>query len=165
MRAMGFADDEALLNYDLRSFQGYRLLHEYFALPQRFLFVELSRLGRASSAARRNELELIVLLDRRDADRRGDGFARAPGLVLHAGHEPVPQEGSTASTCRERENEYHVVADRTRPLDFEVHSVTRVAGVGATPRRRRGRSCPFTRAANATTRRARRTSRCTASRA
>ena len=31
----------------------------------------------------------------------------------------------------ERQHEYHVVADRTRPLDFEVHSVTEVTGFGS----------------------------------
>ena len=33
VRAVGFEDEEALLPYGPRSFQGYRLLHEYFALP------------------------------------------------------------------------------------------------------------------------------------
>ena len=41
------------------------------------------------------------------------------------------------------DHEYHVVADRARPLDFEVHSVTRVTGYGA-----KGEAvqefCPFT---------------------
>src|SRR6185369_1398158 len=67
VRAMGLADDESLLAYDLRSFQGYRLLHEYFALPQRFLFIELSQLSAAVRNCSTTELELIVLLDRRDA--------------------------------------------------------------------------------------------------
>jgi len=37
----GFEDDEALLPYGPRSFQGYRLLQEYFALPQRFCLFEI----------------------------------------------------------------------------------------------------------------------------
>src|SRR5688572_19451987 len=60
IRAMGFADNEALLNYDLRSFQAYRLLHEYFALPQRFLFVELGQLGELVKKCATPELELVV---------------------------------------------------------------------------------------------------------
>ena len=66
LRGMGFADDEALLSYDLRSFQGYRLLHEYFALPQRYLFVELQELGAAVKSCTTSEIELCVLLERRD---------------------------------------------------------------------------------------------------
>ena len=51
IRPVGFADDEALLPVTLRSFQGYRLLQEYFAFPQRFRFFELTGLARALRAA------------------------------------------------------------------------------------------------------------------
>jgi type VI secretion system protein ImpG len=37
---VGFIDEEALLPVVARSFRGYRLLHEYFTFPQRFLFSE-----------------------------------------------------------------------------------------------------------------------------
>ncbi len=37
----GFTDEEALLSYPSRSFTGYRLLQEYFALPEKFLFLDL----------------------------------------------------------------------------------------------------------------------------
>ncbi len=39
LRPAGFTDDEALLPVTWRSFQGYRLLQEYFSFPQRFLFL------------------------------------------------------------------------------------------------------------------------------
>ncbi len=42
---VGFADDEALLPYTNRSFNGYRLLQEYFSLPEKFLFVDINDLG------------------------------------------------------------------------------------------------------------------------
>src|SRR5262245_14145561 len=44
---VGFHDAEALLPGGPRSFQGYRLLAEYFACPQRFMFVEVSGLAAA----------------------------------------------------------------------------------------------------------------------
>src|SRR5262245_52539095 len=44
---VGFADDQALLPAAPRSFQGYRLLAEYFACPTRFMFVELTGLAAA----------------------------------------------------------------------------------------------------------------------
>ena len=53
IRPVGFTDDEALLPVTLRSFQGYRLLQEYFAFPQRFRFFELTGLARALQARRR----------------------------------------------------------------------------------------------------------------
>ena len=42
VRAVGFTDEEALLPATLRSFQGYRLLQEYFSFPQRYRFVEVA---------------------------------------------------------------------------------------------------------------------------
>lgn len=39
--AIGFGEDEALLDYPSGSFPGFRLLQEYFTLPQKFLFVAL----------------------------------------------------------------------------------------------------------------------------
>ena len=42
IQPVGFGDDEALLPVTLRSFQGYRLLQEYFAFPQRYRFFEVT---------------------------------------------------------------------------------------------------------------------------
>jgi type VI secretion system protein ImpG len=132
VRAMGFADDESLLAYDLRSFQGYRLLHEYFALPQRFLFIELSQLSAAVRNCSTTELELILLLDRRDATVEAVVSAEHLALFCTPAANLFPKKTDRIHLS-ERENEYHVVVDRTRPLDFEVHSLSSVVGVGATP--------------------------------
>jgi type VI secretion system protein ImpG len=45
IRRVGFAEDEGLLPYTDVSFPGYRLLAEYFAFPEKFLFVDLVDLG------------------------------------------------------------------------------------------------------------------------
>ena len=42
--AMGFEEDESLLPYPRRSFDGYRLLQEYFAFSEKFLFFRLEGL-------------------------------------------------------------------------------------------------------------------------
>ena len=63
VRALGFDDKEALLPYGPKSFSGYRLLQEYFTLPQRFLFVELSGLKSAVRRCDGNGLEIVVLID------------------------------------------------------------------------------------------------------
>ncbi len=132
LRAMGFADDEALLAYDLRSFQGYRLLHEYFALPQRFLFVELSQLLGSIRACATPEIELAILLDKRDASVEAVVSSEHFGLYCTPAANLFPKRVDRIH-LNERDSEYHVVVDRTRPLDFEVHSLTSVVGLGATP--------------------------------
>ncbi|HMT38165.1 MAG TPA: type VI secretion system baseplate subunit TssF, partial [Thermomonas sp.] len=44
LKPVGFEDEDALLDYDPRSFLGYRLLQEYFVLPEKFLFVDIEGL-------------------------------------------------------------------------------------------------------------------------
>lgn len=39
LKAVGFEEDEALLPYPAQSFPGYRILQEYFILPEKFLFL------------------------------------------------------------------------------------------------------------------------------
>ena len=45
-----------------RSFDGYRLLQEYFAMPQRFHFVELRGIGPALRRAEGAEVDIYVML-------------------------------------------------------------------------------------------------------
>jgi type VI secretion system protein ImpG len=52
LQPRGFADeDDALLPSGQRSFQGYRLLQEYFAFAQRFMFVEVNGLAQPRAPA------------------------------------------------------------------------------------------------------------------
>lgn len=44
VQPVGFAEDEALVPYPLNTFRGYRYLQEYFAFPEKFLFVDFSGL-------------------------------------------------------------------------------------------------------------------------
>jgi type VI secretion system protein ImpG len=132
LRGMGFADDEALLPSDLRSFHGYRLLHEYFALPERYLFVELSELQSAVRRCTTQELELCVLLDRRDANLEAVLAPEHMALFCTPAVNLFPRRADRIH-LNERDNEFHVIPDRTRPLDYEVHSVSSVTGLGATP--------------------------------
>jgi type VI secretion system protein ImpG len=62
IREVGFERDEGALEYPAESFVGYRLLQEYFAFPDKFLFVDLTGLDRAPRAEEEDFLELSVLL-------------------------------------------------------------------------------------------------------
>ena len=64
IRPVGFGADEGLLPYAERSFLGYRLLQEYFALPEKFLFFDLTGLSRAVRGGLKDRLEVLFLLDR-----------------------------------------------------------------------------------------------------
>ena len=129
IRPVGFADSEAALPVTLRSFQGYRLLQEYFSFPQRFRFLEVGGLARAVTRHDGSELELVLLLGRGQAHLESvvDGSNLAlfctPAINLF-------RKRADRIHVSEGAHEYHVVPDRTRPLDFEVYQVTQVVGHG-----------------------------------
>jgi type VI secretion system protein ImpG len=126
---VGFSDNEALLPVTLRSFQGYRLLQEYFSFPQRFRFFELSGLANSLRRVAGNEVELVLLLGRGEAtlepvvDATNFALFCTPAINLFTRRADRIHISDSAY-------EYHVVPDRTRPLDFEVYEVTDVVGHG-----------------------------------
>jgi type VI secretion system protein ImpG len=115
----------------LRSFQGYRLLHEYFSCPQRFRFFELTGLAPGVKRAESDTIDVAILLGRGDTTLEGmvdaSNFALYCTPAVNLFHKPrIDRIHVTDST-----HEFHVVADRTRPLDFEIYEVTDVVGHGA----------------------------------
>src|SRR5262249_17626321 len=111
IRSLGFDDDEALLPTGARSFQGYRLFPEDFAFPSRYLFVELAGLSRAIRAARAQEVEIVVLLDRHDPVVEGGIDAGHFSLFATPAVNLFPR-GADRIHLSDRVHEYHVVADR-----------------------------------------------------
>src|SRR5512138_231235 len=129
IQPIGFADDEAVLPVSLRSFQGYRLLQEYFAFPQRFRFVELSGLQRAISRIDASELELVLLFGRGNTNLESVVDASNIALFCTPAVNLFPKRADRIHVS-DTTFEYHVVPDRTRPMDFEVYQVTSVVGHG-----------------------------------
>ena len=129
LQARGFAEDDALLPSGQRSFQGYRLLQEYFAFAPRFLFVDLAGLAPAVAACAESELEIVVLLAR--ADARLEQVLDASHIALNCtpAVNLFRRRADRIDLTQDRA-EFHVLPDRTRPLDFEVHQVERVTGYG-----------------------------------
>jgi type VI secretion system protein ImpG len=131
VEARGFEDDEALLPYGPRSFQGYRLLHEYFAFPQRYLFARLRDLAPAMKRCTDSEIEIVVLLDNHVPSL--EGVLTTDNVALHCtpAINLFPRRADRIHLT-DATNEYHVVPDRARPMDFEVHTIREVVGTGAT---------------------------------
>ena len=129
IRSMGFDQEEAMLQQTPRSFNGYRILQEYFAFPERYLFVEFNGLAELIVDCDSEELELFVLLNRSDAqlinalDKSNFALFCTPAINL------FPKR-SDRIHIDHRQSEYHIVVDRTRPMDYEVFSVSDVAAYG-----------------------------------
>ncbi|WP_290648312.1 type VI secretion system baseplate subunit TssF [Aquisalimonas sp.] len=129
LRQPGFERDEALLPSVRRAFDGYRLLQEYFACPQRFLFAELTGLGAGIKRLDGARLEVTVLLDR--SDSRLEQAVDDKAFLLYA-TPAINLFHHTADRVHvnQQDTEFHVVPDRNRPMDFEVHTVLGVTGHG-----------------------------------
>jgi type VI secretion system protein ImpG len=135
VRRLGFAEEDALYPPAPLGFSGYRLLREYFTLPERFLFVALEGLAPAMRRTAGTGLDLFVLLDA--ADPVLAGAVTAAQLALFA--TPVlnlfPRRAKPI-LLEPHERDHLVVGDRVRPLDYEIWDVTAVAGFGADERDR-----------------------------
>ena len=119
----------ALLPRGPRTFDGYRLLHEYFAFPNRFLFSELTGLNAGLRQCATQEVDVLVVLDRYDTSVESALSATHLCLFCTPAVNLFPKTADRIHLS-DRDHEYHVIADRTRPLDFEVHSVASVTGFG-----------------------------------
>jgi type VI secretion system protein ImpG len=129
----GFAEEEALFPQSPRGLSGYRLLREYFTLPERFLFVTLQGLRPLVASVEGNELELFILLDK--ADQTLDAAVTEAQFSLYS--TPIinlfPRRAKPI-LVEPYERDHHVVADRLRPFDYEVFSISEVTGYGADER-------------------------------
>lgn len=125
LKAVGFGPDERMLPYGPRSFPAYALLTEYFTFPQKFLFFDLSGLEALARLPVRQEVELLLFLNR-----------TAPALETRISADtfrlhcvPVVNLFSRlAEPIRLTRNrtEYLVVPDARRPDGMEVITVDEV---------------------------------------
>lgn len=126
----GYSAQEALLPTPRQSFDGYRLLQEYFAMPERFHFVDLTGLSAGVARTQGDAVDIYILLR--------DGLPDiAPGITPEAFQlNCVPAINLFEKRCDRVQVtpanvEHHVIADRTSAQDFEVHSILDVRGVNS----------------------------------
>jgi type VI secretion system protein ImpG len=128
IRRVGFLEGEALLPRSPRSFEGYRLLKEYFACPQRFLFFELTGLASAVQQCDGDKLDIVIAL--RTAEPKLDNRIDANSFALFC--TPVINlfpKRLDPILISDRFAEFHIVAERTRPIDYEIFQIQQVAGI------------------------------------
>jgi type VI secretion system protein ImpG len=127
IRHVGFGDDDAILPQNDAILSAYRLIKEYFAMPERSRFVDIEGLSPATKDADGLAFQLFVGFSDNPAGLRdtisADNFALNCATVVNL----FPRTADRISVAAGA-NEHHVVVDRTRPDDFEVYSVERVKG-------------------------------------
>ncbi|MEO0463950.1 MAG: type VI secretion system baseplate subunit TssF [Pseudomonadota bacterium] len=121
---VGFENEDALLPADLRSFRGYRLIQEYFACPQRFLFAKIAGLA-PCFAASKQEFEIILLFDRpsntldKAMDKDSLKLFATPAINLF-------EKQLDGFKFKPFQHEFEVVPDKNLPLDYEIFRVNTV---------------------------------------
>ena len=124
LQAVGFDDQDALLDYDPRSFLGYRLLQEYFVLPEKFLFVDLAGLdfsrfdGALEIAIELGAFGRPERLQRLEQSVSADSFRLFCTPIVNL----FKQQAEPIRLSQER-HEYQIVPDVRRPLGLETYSV------------------------------------------
>ena len=129
IQSVGFAQNESLLPTTSRSFEGYRLLQEYFALPERFLFFQLRDLDSVFPSCDTDSIEIYFLLDASQdklehvVDAENFKLNCTPAINLFEKH-------ADRIHLKQQLSEHHLVVDKTKPNDFEVFSIKEVVGFG-----------------------------------
>lgn len=130
IRQVGFGDEHALLPVTARSFQGYRLLHEYFALPDRFFFIQLAGLRGGLKRCIESHVDVVILLNQADLALENAVTAESFLLGCTPAINLFPKRADRIQIS-DRFSEFQVIPDRTRPRDYEVYQVLSVTGHGA----------------------------------
>ena len=123
---IGLSDDESLFPRTRAGFEGYRLLREYFVLPERFHNMRIRGLGSAvkQTTGEGQTMEIFVLLRRPAAEIAS---VRAANVLLFA--TPIVnlfERDCSTIEIDKRKNGQVVHADRARPLDYEIYSLVSV---------------------------------------
>jgi len=121
---VGVPDGEGLLPRVRPAFEGYRLMREYFLMPERFYYARLAGLAPAIRAADAGGVEIVILLDRA---RPTLSDVTVADFRLFA----TPLVNLFEKECNiveidPRRSAHVIHADRTRPRDFEIFRLLRV---------------------------------------
>jgi type VI secretion system protein ImpG len=125
---VGFERDEGLLPYPNQSFLGYRLLTEFFAFPQKFLFFDLGQLAKVREARYKNKLDVILYM-RRSHSSLEQGINAE---TFRLGCTPIVNLFETTTDgipLTQNRYEYRVTPDVTHWRATEVYSVDQVIHV------------------------------------
>ncbi|ACR11163.1 type VI secretion protein, VC_A0110 family [Teredinibacter turnerae T7901] len=125
IQAVGFGEDEGLLPYPPNSFLGYRLLTEYFAFAEKFMFIDICNLGEHLPASAQNQLDIYLYLTNSEVELEHniniDTFVLGATPIINTFKhkcDPIKLNHNHA--------EYLLLADSRRPKGYEIQAVDEV---------------------------------------
>lgn len=134
IKAIGFTADEGLFPYPASSFVGYRLLTEFFAFPEKYMFIDIDGLAEKIPTNAHTELNLFIYLNNSDIELEHNisaetfvmGCTPIVNLFEHKA-DPIKIDHSRL--------EYQILADTRRPVGYEIYSVDKVTAQTASGER------------------------------
>lgn len=138
LRMVGFDADESLLPFERRSMDGHRLLQEYFALPEKFLFFDLDGLEPLAEGGFGEEAEIIFLFSSFErAERQQVLELGVNERTFRLGCSPAinlfPQT-SEPILLNQTRHEYTIIPDNRHSAVMEIFSIEEV--IATNPRLR-----------------------------
>ncbi|WP_319589193.1 type VI secretion system baseplate subunit TssF [uncultured Desulfobulbus sp.] len=126
IQPVGFGQDDALLHYPRQSFPAYRLLQEYFMLPEKFLFVDIEGIERWTSRGRGSSFSLSLQLKQEPAvpvPIKQDSFLLFATPIINLFHhdaEPIRYD--------HRKSRYLIRPSGAKQKDYQIIQVEKVSG-------------------------------------
>lgn len=127
IKPVGLGESEGLLPYSRLSFPGFRLLQEYFAFPQKFMFVDITGLEGLQKGGLAGSFDLVIQLSRLPDNMPPVSLANvalncAPAVNLFK-HDADPVR------IDPRRTEYKIRPGGVDPAHFEIYTIDRVFGL------------------------------------
>ncbi|MDR3496120.1 MAG: type VI secretion system baseplate subunit TssF [Ancalomicrobiaceae bacterium] len=119
---IGFEEADTLVPTDARIFHGFALLKDYFHFARKYLGFRISGLSKALPRIKAKAFELVIGFS--ESNPRLQAIITAEHVALYAAPAiNLFEKTADRIPVKSQQYEYHVVADRSRPLDFEPHRV------------------------------------------
>jgi len=141
LQPLGFDNAASLLPTAPQTFQGYRLLQEYFALAERFFFVALTQLQDALCQFDTQQLDIYFLLDAIDENLKTtlntshfELFCTPAINLFEKTSDAVHLTKQPAKKPQKNEITHYlpghpIIIDKSNPQYFEVYKIQQVKGV------------------------------------
>jgi type VI secretion system protein ImpG len=138
LRMAGFAAEESLLPFVRRSMDGHRLLQEYFALPEKFLFFDLGGLEPLAQAGFGEEAEIVFLISSFErAERQQVLELGVNARTFRLGCTPAINlfmQNAEPILLSQTRHDYTVIPDNRHTTEMEIFTIEEV--VATNPRLR-----------------------------
>jgi len=133
LQPAGLGPNEGMLPYPGRSFEGYRLLQEYFAFPEKYLFLDLAGFDQVAAAGMGSAIEVLIPVPAYErSEWRPMLESGVTASTLRLGCTPIvnlfPHVGEPV-LLTQRKPDYALIADARRRLTTEIFSVDDVVAV------------------------------------